>query len=291
MLQFIKKYRVPIGIFIFFEIVGILFTGIIGHVFFILNFSYIGFFVSLTIGLIMTGKKNARIISELAVGLYMLVFLGIINRENMQLEGFFFFASMGIFQAAVIHYAVAKIAGPFFFGRAWCGYACWTAMVLDLLPYKMPEKPHAKKLGWLRVVIFALSLGFFIIIYNLYSMTRDMENVIHNMRNIMFTSFIIGNIIYYVVGIALAFIFRDNRAFCKYFCPVTIFLKPCSYFSFLRIKVNQDKCIKCNKCLKVCPMNVYMLDNKRGRKNGTECITCLNCVQECPKKALQWKAG
>ena len=32
----------------------------------------------------------------------------------------------------------------------------------------------------------------------------------------MFVSFIIGNIIYYTLGILLAFIFKDNRAFCKY---------------------------------------------------------------------------
>lgn len=26
----------------------------------------------------------------------------------------------------------AKIFGPLFFGRGWCGYACWTTMVLDI---------------------------------------------------------------------------------------------------------------------------------------------------------------
>ena len=289
MVQFVKKYKIPIGIFILFELIGILFKSIHKHVFYIFNFSYIGFFVSLTVGLMIAGKKNARILSEWAVGLYMLVLLGVINQENMQLEGFFFFALMGIFMAAVIHYAVAKIVGPFIFGRAWCGYACWTAMVLDLFPYKVPKKEPVKKLGLLRIVIFAVSLAYFIFIYLHYEMTR--ENVFHNMQNIMFTSFIIGNIIYYVFGITFAFIFKDNRAFCKYFCPITVFLKPCSYFSLLRIKINKEKCISCNICKKACPMNVDMLDNKFSRKNGTECIQCLKCVQECPKKALSWGIG
>ena len=183
MVQFIKKYKIPIGIFIMFEMIGILFTGIHKQVFYIFNFSYIGFFVSLTVGLMMAGKKNARILSEWAVGLYMLVFLGIVNRENMQLEGFFFFALMGIFMAAVIHYAVAKIAGPFIFGRAWCGYACWTAMVLDLFPYKVPKKEPVKKLGLLRLIVFAVSLAYFIFIYLHYETTR--ENVFYNMQNMM----------------------------------------------------------------------------------------------------------
>ena len=43
------------------------------------------------------------------------------------------------------------------------------------------------------------------------------------------------------------------------------------------------------KCLRVCPMNVDMLDDSRKRKNGTECILCCNCIKECPKKALDLK--
>ncbi len=90
----------------------------------------------------------------------------------------------------------------------------------------------------------------------------------------------------YAVGIALAFAFKDNRAFCKYICPITVFLKPMSYFSVLRIKCDKDKCILCGKCKRVCPMNVDVTDNSRKRKNGTECILCMECVRNCPKDAL-----
>lgn len=93
-------------------------------------------------------------------------------------------------------------------------------------------------------------------------------------------------ILYYAVGIGLAFAFKDNRAFCKYVCPITVFLKPMSYFSFLRIKCDKQKCVSCGKCKRVCPMNVDVTDNSRRRKNGTECILCMECVKACPKKAL-----
>ena len=102
----------------------------------------------------------------------------------------------------------------------------------------------------------------------------------------MFWAFIIGNIIYYAIGIILAIILKDNRAFCKYICPITVFLKPMSYFSVLRVKCDKEKCVSCKKCVNECPMNVDMLDNSRKRKNGTECILCLKCIDECPKKAL-----
>ena len=90
---------------------------------------------------------------------YMLWYLGVMSHENMQIEGFWYYLFLGTFEAATIHYAVAKIFGPLFFGRGWCGYACWTAMVLNFLPYKQPQKPRKEKLGFLRYVMFVLSLA------------------------------------------------------------------------------------------------------------------------------------
>jgi polyferredoxin len=87
----------------------------------------------------------------------MLVYLGLICRENMQIEVFFYYIFIGVFEAAAIHYLVAKIVGPLIFGRGWCGYACWTAMVLDLLPYKTSNNRRIKRLGLLRIDIFVIS--------------------------------------------------------------------------------------------------------------------------------------
>jgi polyferredoxin len=162
------------------------------------------------------------------------------------------------------------------FGRGWCGYACWTAMVLDFLPYKVPKEPR-KKIGWIRYITFAVSLIFVEALF---------LAKVGNIERIMFWAFIAGNVIYYAIGIILAYAFKDNRAFCKYICPITVFLKPMSYFSLLRIKCDKDKCISCGKCKKVCPMNVDVTDNSRKRLNGTECILCMECVKNCPKDAL-----
>lgn len=52
--------------------------------------------------------------AQLMVGLYMLVYLGLICQENMQIEGFWYYLFTGVFEAATIHYAVAKICGGAF---------------------------------------------------------------------------------------------------------------------------------------------------------------------------------
>ena len=221
--------------------------------------------------------QHARRVAQLLVGTYMLVYLGLLSHENMQMEGFWYYLFTGVFEAATIHYAVAKIFGPLVFGRGWCGYACWTAMILDFLPYKVPQKPR-KKWGAVRYITFVLSFVFVSALF--------LAQVNH-MERIMFWAFLIGNGLYYMVGIALAFVLQDNRAFCKYVCPITVFLKPMSYFSLLRIRCDESKCISCGKCKRVCPMDVDMTDNSRKRENGTECILCFECAKVCPKGALK----
>ena len=272
-----EKSLIPLLLWLLFEGVAVILWKTKDNIFYLFNFSYIGTALAFGLFLFQRDYKHSRRIVQLLVGSYMLIYLGLISGENMQLEGFWYYLFTGVFEAATIHYAVAKIFGPLIFGRGWCGYACWTAMVLDFLPYKTPRNGRRKNLEKIRYFTFILSLVF---------VSSLLLLGVGNLERIMFWSFLVGNILYYTVGIALAFGLKDNRAFCKYICPITVFLKPSSYFSLLRIKCNKDKCISCGKCRRVCPMDVDVTDNSRKRRNGTECILCMECVKNCPKDAL-----
>lgn len=271
-----KQYRLPLLLWAVFEAVAVSLWLARDNLFYLFNFTYIGTAIAVGYAMMLRKHKHARRFVQLFVGCYMLVYLGLICQENMQIEGFWYYLFTGVFEAATIHYAVAKLFGPLLFGRGWCGYACWTAMVLDFLPYRRPQSPR-KKLGFLRYLTFALSLLFVAFLF---------LGHVGNLEQIMFYSFLVGNLLYYASGILLAVLFRDNRAFCKYLCPITVFLKPMSYFARLRITCDHEKCNDCGACRKVCPMNVDMTDNSRKRENGTECILCMECTRVCPKKAL-----
>jgi len=273
----LKKYSAPLIMLLLFEAVAVTLWLTKDNLFYLFNFSYIGCSIALGLFLYIKKVKYARRVVQFLVGSYMLLYLGLLSGENMQIEGFWYYLFTGVFEAATIHYAVAKIAGPLVFGRGWCGYACWTAMVLDLLPYRVPQK-KGRKLGFLRWLTFALSLLFVGLLFLLR---------VSQLERIMFWSFLVGNVLYYAAGIVLAWYFKDNRAFCKYLCPVTVFLKPMSYLSLIRVTCNQEVCVSCGKCKTVCPMEVDMTDNSRKRRNGTECILCMECVSQCPKGALK----
>ena len=217
------------------------------------------------------------------IGIYMLVFLGLLKKENMQIEGFFFYLFSGLFSGPVIHYTVAKIAGPVFFGRGFCGWACWTAMVLDYLPYKHNSSGRVSTI-WesLRHIHFAFSLLLalaLLVFFQYRSFLNDQTALVW---------LIAGNSLYFVSAILLTFTLKDNRAFCKYLCPITTILKATSRFAFLKIEGDQDKCTQCGACSKACPMDIdIMAYVKKGeRVLSTECIFCLTCTTICPEGLL-----
>ena len=258
-----------------------------GKIFYIYNFIYLG--TSLAIGIFLSEalpKKNVlwgRRITQLLIGTYMLGYVGFIRHENMQIEGFFFYLFAGVFAAATLHYFVAKIIGPLIFGRGWCGWACWTAMVLDLLPYKKPSG-RVRKAGIVRYIYFLFSLG----LVSYFWFVLGAKDLFNN-TTIALYWFAIGNISYYVIGISLAVLLKDNRAFCKYVCPVPVPQKITSRFSLLKMSIDSNKCIECHLCEKNCPMGIELLKYKNEGKRilSTECILCTTCQDVCPQNAIK----
>ena len=82
-----SKYVVSILLFLLFEAVAITLWLTKNNLFYLLNFSYIGCCLSLGTALFTAGKRYARHFVQLAVGCYMLLYLGVFSRENMQIEG------------------------------------------------------------------------------------------------------------------------------------------------------------------------------------------------------------
>ena len=73
----------PAVILAVFETVAVTLWLTKNNIFYLFNFSYIGCSIALGIFLYIRKYRHARRIVQLLVGLYMLVWLGLVSRENM----------------------------------------------------------------------------------------------------------------------------------------------------------------------------------------------------------------
>jgi polyferredoxin len=77
------------------------------------------------------------------------------------------------------------------------------------------------------------------------------------------------------------------RFWCRYICPLGGFLGLISKISFIRHRVDTEKCISCRKCAAICPTGAIQPENKFAA-DAAECTDCLNCVESCPVKAISF---
>lgn len=87
----LRRFIYPLIIVIVFESVAVSLWLTRNNLFYLFNFTYIGSAVALGILLFNLKYRYARRIVQLLVGLYMLVYLGLLCRENMQIEGFWYY--------------------------------------------------------------------------------------------------------------------------------------------------------------------------------------------------------
>ena len=143
-----KKYFLPLGVLGIFMTIAVTLWLTQDNIFLpFLIFSYIGISIFFGIFLYIKKYKYARRVAQLLVGLYMLVYLGFICGENMQIEGFWYYLFTGVFEAAtnfimrwqkfLDHCFLAEVGVGMPVGRQWC---------LIFFHIKFP-KHHGKRLG------------------------------------------------------------------------------------------------------------------------------------------------
>ena len=240
---------------------------------------FLGFWIGglITVGSLLASHQKGlkrdigRKISILIIGLTLMIFLGVIEHENLQLEENIFylayFLSGGAFTPVLIHYSVAKVFGPLLFRRGFCAWACWTAGILDWLPIRS-NRPIPKKWTYLRWPVLILSLLIpLTLLYTGYDyMTLHIDKGFGKWGQLRW--FVVSNTLYFISAIVLAYLFQKKRAFCKILCPVSLIMKVPSSIGVIRKKPSGEKCTECGACNKVCPMDIDVMDYiSRGRRN------------------------
>lgn len=54
-----------------------------------------------------------------------------------------------------------------------------------------------------------------------------------------------------------------------------------------QIHINQNTCIRCKKCVRICPSALFTLQEDKGIEvNAEDCISCGHCVAVCPSNSI-----
>lgn len=189
--------------------------------------------------------------------------------------GGLWFPALGYFLLLV--FAAIFLISPFR-GRWFCGNLCPRGSFVDFWVVKISRKSKIPKFFrsfWLRIPIFVLLMGF--MGYRVASVIGTL-NTFDKIGMILVTMCIVTTAIALLVGS-----YFSPRAWCS-FCPMGTAQRLLGGNKYT-LKLDKDKCIKCKKCDKVCPMQ---LEVHKGEPLP-DCIKCGRCVEACPKDALHFE--
>lgn len=191
-----------------------------------------------------------------------------------------------------------------FFGvmvaRLICGFLCPMGLFQDLLNKIPTKKVSTKKLKPLRlikyIILFSLILALGLVMRDRYEVIPPYfckyicpQGIIQGAIPLAIKNpslrLGLGKLFNLKLGILITTIMLSiifYRPFCKWICPLGAFYSFFNKYSFYQMKVDENKCIDCGKCARVCKMDVDI------RKNNAhlECIRCHECTKACPTKAI-----
>lgn len=199
-------------------------------------------------------KNIIRIVIEI---IFLGVFIGLTVNNKLQLW-------FGIFLVGTVLSAVI--------GRYYCGWICPMNTLFRPVDF-IYRKLNIKRLKTPVLLSKTLSRYLFLILF-LVSMIA--VRVLHIKINIL---------LYIVLLSVFITLFIEESFWHKAVCPFGTILSLTSRKSKIFMKINEDSCISCGKCQKVCPTESIIIKKNKKRFNlKHECLMCYQCIEVCPTK-------
>lgn len=86
--------------------------------------------------------------------------------------------------------------------------------------------------------------------------------------------------------ILMVLAWRNGRTYCNTICPVGTVLSFFARFSWMKVRIDEDKCISCGLCAKGC--KAACIDVKNHKIDYSRCVVCGDCLDNCHKNALHF---
>ncbi len=203
-------------------------------------------------------KRTLQVISQV---LFLALFVVLIVLGKVQIW-------MGVFLFGVVI--------SLFAGRIYCGYMCpintilrvttWIKKKLHIKAFKIP---NFIKTPWLR---FAF-LGLFIAIM-IFTLATG--------KKIPVLPVLVG------LGVIISIFFPEGL-WHRYLCPYGTILSLPGRKSAHYYRINQEDCISCGLCKKVCPAESITEENGVYKILKKDCLVCIDCEIVCKQNAIEYK--
>ena len=182
------------------------------------------------------------------------------------------------------------------FGRATCGWACPIGFLQDLVGRMKITREIKRSSADMkaRYAKYAILVAIPFAVYYFATMaytdicpigglTATLPILIFHYGQYTPTEFFLPKMI--LLALTIFLIVNVKRGWCKYLCPVGAMLAPFNKISILQLKFDENKCLKCYNCARICPMGINLPYDLKNM----ECVRCGLCIDECPTKALSFK--
>ena len=185
------------------------------------------------------------------------------------------------------------------FGRIYCSVLCplgvfqdiviWLRRTLGKIIKPLRKKyNYSKERRWVRYPVLALYIACLIVDVQLLTAILGPYSAYGRMVTAVVgggpVPFLIAAGVTFAVIVLCSWIW--GRAWCNTVCPVGTFLGCFSKFSLFRIRIDEDKCVKCGACEHICKASC--IDSPNRTIDNSRCVDCFDCVDFCKVGAIRF---
>ncbi len=185
------------------------------------------------------------------------------------------------------------IVASLLLGRVFCGWICPVNTLLEVVDrgrrlLRIAEiRPRDVRFSlWNKYLVLALglliagvtSVPFLALFYPPAVLSRETHLFVFGAT--------LGLGLYFLLAIVLFELFVSRRWWCRYMCPGGALYSLFGHLRVVRVRRDDDKCVKCGECVRVCQFDLRPMLH---HTTGSECTNCAACISVCDSDALHYR--
>ncbi len=180
-----------------------------------------------------------------------------------------------------------NLLAAFFFGRFYCSVFCPFGILQDIVGTFFRRKTgKTVNLPYIRYTVLAITFSFMLLgvtaVLRFLDPYSNFGNIVTGFVNIKTSSFAV----FIPLAIIIVLVIWKNRIFCTTICPVGTLLGLCSKFSPKKLAISKDICKGCGVCERECPTGA--INSKEKELDNERCIRCMRCIAVCPGDGISF---